>query len=133
MAIAALQIVRDSTENTDAPEYGFSDFWALYPRKEARKDAMKAWDQVITAGEVGFVLTALYEWRKVWAQQQRQTNHIPLAASWIRGERFHDELPTEYAPRAASHTPFPAKPNEPHVRTELPDHVKAAIAKVRKS
>ena len=69
----------------------FDQFWAAYPRKEARKDAAKAWScmtevQKFTAREsIGIHVS-------YWDASGRAKNYIPLAGSWLRGERWADEL-----------------------------------------
>jgi len=99
-------------------------FWALYPRHEAKKDARKAWDKIDEAKHVE-ILTSLAAWRPVLAERER--NYIPLPASWLRGERWEDELPSEF--RRAAHVPFAPETREK--KSVMPEHVKAMIAKLR--
>lgn len=130
MASAPLQIVQNGSEkNFEASvEYGFPEFWDLYPRKEARKDAMKAWGQVVTPDIIPTVLAALVDWRRVWAHRGDH-RFTPLAASWLRGERFYDELPAEFRQRPSSQAP--AKPVEVGAKTEMPESVRNALARIR--
>ena len=69
----------------------FATFWAAYPRKEARKDALKAWGQMTDAqkfrASAGIAMHVRY-----WQMSGRTKQFIPLAGSWLRGERFDDEL-----------------------------------------
>ena len=101
-------------------------FWVLYPRHEAKKDARKAWDK-IDAGKHVEILTSLAGWRPVLAERER--NYIPLPASWLRGERWEDELPVEY--RRQAHLPM--KPRDDTPKTVMPEHVRQMIANLRKS
>jgi hypothetical protein len=123
-ALMALALV----ESTPTPEVqaDFDAFWTLYPRKEARKDAMKAWSQIPPAFYMPAVV-AVAAWRREWAR--RDTQHIPLAATWLRGERWEDELPRGVAPTSSAHVPF--EPTAPGQRSEMPEHVKAMIAKLK--
>jgi len=102
----------------------FDDFWALYPRREAKKDARKAWSQ-ISAGREIEILTALAAWRPTLIQRG---DYCPLPASWLRGERFEDELPGSST--HASHAPaaIPAKGE----RSSMPEHVRAMIARLKR-
>lgn len=131
---AALRIVQEVSEYVATPSekkleaFGFEDAWALYPKKQARKDAMKAWGQVVTPGEVVSILVAIHEWRRVW--NQRDLQYVPLFASWIRGERWMDELPPEYRQSHQSHAPVRERVETE--RVEMPESVRAAIAKLRK-
>lgn len=104
----------------------FESFWTLYPRREAKKDAMKAWGQMTFAHQP-MAIEALVGWRRVWAH--RETHYIPLAASWLRGERYFDELPPSVKVTAAAHQEF--APAAPVQKGELPEHVKALIAKLK--
>lgn len=130
MASAALTVVSDTTENKFTPAaYGFEEFWLLYPRKEARKDAAKAWQQCVIDSALVDIFSSLVDWRRVWAGRT-DSRYTPLAASWLRGERWSDEIPTEYRQRPASHAPV--KERESGEKTEMPDSVRLAIAKLRK-
>ena len=67
----------------------FDIFWAAYPRRHAKKDALKAWRQLHPSAEtVQLILNAL-TWQKQTDQWKR--NIIPLAGSYLRGERWEDE------------------------------------------
>lgn len=72
-------------------EDGFLEFWTAFPRKEARKDALKAW-MSLTAEQQFAAGHALPIHVRFWAAAGRTKQYIPLAASWIRGERWADEL-----------------------------------------
>lgn len=78
----------------------FEGFWTAYPRKEARKDAMKAWGQLTDAQKFrareSIALHVRY-----WNLSGRTKQYIPLAASWLRGERFEDELEMPEAAESA--------------------------------
>lgn len=123
---AQLSIV--GTENKDIDdEISFSSFWAIYPRREAKKDAARAWSQVPVSIWPA-VITAAVAWRRVWAGQGRETNHIPLPATWLRGERWEDELPV---PVYTHQSQMPVEKSEPFVKGELPPHVRELIAKLK--
>lgn len=70
---------------------GFQAFWVRWPRKVAKLEASKAWNQVVTPEDEEPIQKAL-DWQlSVFAQ--RQPEHIPHAATWIRGRRWEDEPP----------------------------------------
>lgn len=68
----------------------FDEFYAAYPRKRARKEAMKAWALISIEDRVK-ILPAIAaqklsdDWRKDGGK------FIPYPASWLRGERWDDE------------------------------------------
>jgi hypothetical protein len=78
-------------QNPDALQVSFSDFWAKYPRKVAKKDAERAWKQ-IDPTEHQKVLAAIDRHRKSEQWRKDGGQFIPFPASWIRGERWTDEL-----------------------------------------
>lgn len=70
---------------------GFAEFYAAYPRKEGRADAVKAFAKV--TAPLTDLLAAL-EWQcksHKWLKEGGQ--FIPLPASWLNGERWKDEKP----------------------------------------
>jgi len=71
----------------------FDDFWKLYPRKQAKVDAQKAWKQKKCADLIRFdtILKALKKQiDTLWRDKSK--DHIPLPATWLRGERWDDEV-----------------------------------------
>ncbi len=68
----------------------FLDFWCIYPRRQAKLDAQKAWGKM-DADKRKKAIEMLPEHCKRWDDPQ----YIPLAASWLRGERFEDEFPAD--------------------------------------
>lgn len=70
---------------------GFSAFWAAYPRKDGKKDALKAWNRLAPgAGELEEILSALGRQRASpqWTKEGGQ--FIPLPATWLNGRRWED-------------------------------------------
>ena len=69
----------------------FEHFWSAFPRKEGRKDALKAWNQMSPDHQF-IAAQSIATHVRFWELSGRERRYIPLAASWIRGERFFDEL-----------------------------------------
>lgn len=121
-------VIQMTTPQNDA-EFDYWDaFWTLYPRREAKKDARQAWRSVPPRDYVA-VLVAVAEWRKIWAAQMRDSRMTPLAGTWLRGERWEDEVPHEFTPAAAR--PMTVLPEMPRKSGEIPAHVLAQIAKLK--
>jgi hypothetical protein len=78
----------------------FDAFWAIYPRKVARKDALKMWTR-LTDDEKWLALQALPIHIRYWEAAGREMDRIPHAASWINGERWADELAMPKTRRAS--------------------------------
>lgn len=110
----------------------FTDFWAIYPKRVARKLAERAWDK-IDESEYGDILLALVAWRRVW-RQRGDDQYTPNPASWLNGERWTDELPAEFTRQQSSHASHePAKlPEAGERRSAMPDAVRALLTKIRK-
>ena len=73
----------------------FDVFWAVYPRRLAKKDAEKAWRK-IPAHIQSDVIQALKRHVQAWQQKGVEKQFIPYPASWLNGERWYDEV--ELAP-----------------------------------
>ncbi|QXZ16080.1 helix-turn-helix domain-containing protein [Pseudomonas sp. AO-1] len=102
---------------TDSME-GFDQFWKLYPKKKSRKDAAKAWAKLKPNDELRQTLiTALGSHcaSEGWAKDGGR--YIPNAATWLNGERWHDEL----APATWKTSTFTNLPqHEPNAYPEVP-------------
>lgn len=69
----------------------FIDWYQLYPRKMARKDAEKAWKQ-LSAQDQEAAMEALPNHIQYWKLKNTEKEFIPYPASYLRGYRFEDEL-----------------------------------------
>lgn len=95
----------------------FGNFWAQYPRKESRKDALRAWGKV-DVEEWPLVTAGLLRWK---ASEQWQRGIIPHAATWLNREQWREEpMVRPSAPpsppdpsRRNSFVPEPARQNIP--------------------
>ena len=69
----------------------FQQFWEAYPRKVNKAQARKAWNQVsLVRPDLETLLQAL---DKQKTQEQWQNPiYIPHAATWLRNERWEDEV-----------------------------------------
>lgn len=81
----------------------FLAWYAIYPRREARADAWKAWQQTARrrpALDVLMQAVRVHVQQHDWCVERRR--YIPLPASWLRGERWADEfdVPAAVLPQA---------------------------------
>ena len=72
----------------------FQDFYSLYPRKMARKDAERAWNR-LTPTQQKECLEALPNYLKYWKIKETQKDYIPYPATFLNQERWTDELDLE--------------------------------------
>ena len=89
-AINHESISKPKTIVQDKPLDEFAIFWQAYPRKEAKADAMKAWVSPKIKIDLAVILKAI-EAKKATGDWF-ETQYIPLPASWLRGERWNDEI-----------------------------------------
>ena len=124
-----LQIVGETVADLDEKP-NFGAFWLLYPKKVAKFDAEKAWKKLSEADQLAAIV-GLVPWRRVW-MQRGELQYVPHAATWLNGHRWEDELPEQWAQGAAHASHAPAVLPETGRSTEMPAHVRAALAKLRK-
>jgi hypothetical protein len=78
----------------------FDAFWRLYPRRVARKAALRAWQRLSQADQAA-ALAALPAHAADWQRRCRSAEFIPHAATWLTNARWEDELDAPDAPLAA--------------------------------
>ena len=85
----------------------FDRFWEAYPRKQAKKDARRAFLAARVDDHLLHQMLSALVWQKDQPQWSREGTFIPLPATWIRGERWQDEPfqpchPVPVSPREAT-------------------------------
>lgn len=83
-----LRIKKKSKEPPIVPQgdvSSFDQFWIIYPRKVAKKAALKAWNKIKPElyPKIIAVISNGYEWSS-------DPQHIPHPATWLNGERWND-------------------------------------------
>lgn len=80
----------------------FDRFWAAYPKKKAKQDAMKAWAKLNPDLELCRVMSDALKWQKRSAQWTRDGGqYIPNPGKWIRQRLWEDEPDEIPAARSA--------------------------------
>lgn len=69
----------------------FLTFWATYPRRVAKADAIKAWAR-LSAADRFCALQALPMHVRYWQICGTAKEFIPYPATYLNGRRFEDEL-----------------------------------------
>ena len=71
----------------------FERFWKAYPKKVAKADARKAWAQTKDfRPDIETLLTAIKAQCRTEQWMRGAGQFIPYPATWMRGERWDDEL-----------------------------------------
>ncbi len=77
-------------KNEKGPDFGA--FWAQYPRKVAKRDAMRAWTKLRSADRLA-AMQALPAHNAFWQKKfGADRSFIPHPATWLNGGRWEDEL-----------------------------------------
>ena len=79
---------------------GFNEFWNYYPRKQNKGKAMDAWTKMGCEKDVELIIQAIQSQNKT-VFRDKEIQFIPLASSWINGERWDDETSSETKPKEA--------------------------------
>jgi hypothetical protein len=79
-----------SKEGTKDASREFEEFWALYPKRQDRRHAEKAYRSALGRASHGEILQGL----KGYAFSP-DPKFIPLAATWLNGDRWRDERPPD--------------------------------------
>ena len=79
-----------------SPMDGFAEFYAAYPRKQAKGNAERAWLKAVRLAEPGVIVAAIRACRFTCAAQ-----YIPLPASWLNAKRWEDQQIADTTLRAA--------------------------------
>lgn len=70
---------------------GFDAFWTLYPKKTAKKDALKAWKK-IRSRDCSRIMRGLFDHLNCDQWSRDGGSYIPNPATWLNGERWNDEV-----------------------------------------
>ena len=83
--------IQSESESNLNPK-GFDEFWAAYPKKQAKKDAEQAFSKLNPdEALLKTMLTAIEAAKRGGSWQAEGGRYIPHAATWIRGGRWDDE------------------------------------------
>lgn len=80
-----------AVQESNGKEYPeeFLEFWKIYPRREAKGDALKAWQKLRPPLEKVKATVAWQRNSTSWTKDGGQ--FIPLPASWLNSRRWEDE------------------------------------------
>lgn len=102
---------------------GFEEFWAAYPRKDAKPIALKAFSKV--KAPVAQLLAAIAKQKQSEGWLKENGQFIPMPASWLNAERWNDESMT--APKSGTVTTVPSRQERDPELTRLDIERKRAV------
>jgi len=82
----------------DSVTKAFNEFWTVYPRKAAKKDAEKAFPKAIKKVRLETMLVAIRSQARGEGWTKDAGKFIPYPASWLNGERWNDSSKIEIQP-----------------------------------
>ena len=100
----------------------FEVFWKLYPNKKAKANARKVWAKLKPSAELRQTLmTALGSHRvsRDWTKDDGQ--YVPMASTWLNGERWTDELVPASAAKANAFNNLPVHTEDMYSQQEAPN------------
>jgi hypothetical protein len=80
----------------------FVRFWDLYPRRIGKGDAWKAW-KALKPAERQSVLEGLHRHLDHWDRIEIPTQFIPHPGTWLRQNRWEDDIETDTRETESSH------------------------------
>ena len=88
--------IPDQSKNSRPPKADytaeFEEWWSVYPRKEAKADALKAYTAARKRIDPQTLLNAVRRYALLKAGEDK--DFVKLPAGWIRGERWNDDAST---------------------------------------
>lgn len=81
-------------EKEKTPPAGFDDFWRIYPRREARGRAVKAFRQALRVVDLDTILAGARRFAENVEAREVERKFIPHPTTWLNAERWDDELPS---------------------------------------
>lgn len=83
---------REDKTTADAV-FGFDSFWAAYPNKKGKGQALKIWSRLKPSNDLlQTMLNALYDQKRSEAWTKDEGRFIPHPATWLNGMRWEDEV-----------------------------------------
>lgn len=78
-------------EHDAAQDYGFDEFWSIYPRKVGKMAAQKAYLKALHLGTKQEIYDGLKRFVEVLKRNPKEEDLIPHASTWLNAGRWTDE------------------------------------------
>lgn len=86
---------RRGEENKDI---AFDSFWAAYPKKVGKGQAVKAWRAAVKKADADVIAAGITAAVAAWKRDGTEQRFIPNPTTWLNGERWADEAGAERDP-----------------------------------
>lgn len=81
------------SRSRDALPDRFSDFWAAYPKRVGRGQAIKAWKAAVKKADPDTIIAGAESYAATVTRTETETRFIAHPSTWLNGERWADERP----------------------------------------
>ena len=81
-----------SSTNSGWSATAFDAFWASYPKKVGKGQAVKAWRVAVKKADAGTITAGLHAAVTAWKRAGTEQQFIPNPSTWLNGERWADEV-----------------------------------------
>lgn len=81
-------------DNNTVADAAFDTFWAAYPKKVGKGQAVKAWKSAAKRADTATILTGLKAACATWRAARTEAKFIPNPTTWLNGDRWADEIDT---------------------------------------
>lgn len=105
-------------QGPSAPDFkkDFLDWWAVYPRREGKADAQRAYEKAVKRADHETLMAGA---KRVADNPPTEAKFIPMPATWLNGDRWLDEKPARNQAAAGA------------TQASAPDHVTQWRARLR--
>lgn len=126
-------VAQEETENLDLTEEWFNSFWELYPKKSDKKKAKVRFIKICKNEEDYQKIIEGLKKTVVPKAEAEGTQYIPLATTWLNGERWNDEPYKSPKQKLGSRSSIPdymqrQKEGEIHDKPATKEQMERAIA-----
>ena len=92
--------------NRCASDDGFDVFWASYPKKKSKGQALSAWKKLKPDSSLqALILKAVEAQKRSPDWQKDKGKYIPYPATWLNAMAWEDEMPAEQKRREVQYLP----------------------------
>lgn len=89
------------TSPPHAPDAGFSRFWSAYPRKVAKRAALRIWNRLkLTDPTVCGIIQDIERRVRSGEWDESRIEFVPHPSTYLNQRRWEDETPTKHDPYA---------------------------------
>lgn len=108
-------------EKEHTPIVPFREFWDIYPRRQAKAAAEKAYAKINPSKELFAKIQKALEGQKASFDWQKENGrYIPLPATWLNGKRWEDDLSVSTTRTSSSKATYDLSKYE---ETDLEDYL----------